>query len=285
MIRLVAAESSGRAAGAGRDRAGRAGRRTPPGRRSRRRPRGRRRRRPRDAPPLAGGDEDRERDEEEPDAVAAVLGLEVAREAPTRRTAPPARWLTPIHVPRTARSGSGRPPERALPDRAAGLRAGVRAPVRALAGRVARVEDAPDPAREAREGVVEGRVAMAERYPSCPIRPRRHTGDREGGPGGDRLPRFAARPSVLPRRVAVGSQPPHRRRPARSREPPPTARPKAAHVTARVPLPPAPLRRLRSRPRRRSRPPRRGRRPARRAAPPPGSRPSPSPPASSRSGR
>ncbi len=34
-------------------------------------------------------------------------------ELPTRRTAPPARCETPIQVPRTARSGSGSPPERA----------------------------------------------------------------------------------------------------------------------------------------------------------------------------
>ena len=93
------------------ERAGRAARRTRPGRRCRRRPRGRRRRRrPRQAPPLAGGDDDGQGDEGEADAVAAVLGLEVAGEVPTRRTAPPATWAMPIQVPRTARSGSGSPP-------------------------------------------------------------------------------------------------------------------------------------------------------------------------------
>ncbi|GAA1874717.1 hypothetical protein GCM10009814_01060 [Lapillicoccus jejuensis] len=80
-------------------------------------------------------------------------------------------------MPRTARRGSGSPPERAVLGRAAGLRAGVRAPDAPDRELTGRVEDAPDPEREAREGVVEGRVAMGERYPPGPIRPRRHTGD------------------------------------------------------------------------------------------------------------
>ena len=130
-------------------------------------------------------------------------------DAPTRRTAPPARWLTPIQVPRTARSGSGRPPERALVVRPAGLRAGARLPARELAGRV---DPVPDPAREAREGVVEGRVAMGERYPSGPIRPRRHTGDRQVV----RSAAFAARGPlrlVASRRRTAGSPAPGPARP------------------------------------------------------------------------
>ena len=66
-------------------------------------------------------------------------GSRSAALVPTRRTAPPARWETPIHVLRTARSGNGRPPRFALDvvPRAGGLR---------LAGRVERAAGRRDEA-------------------------------------------------------------------------------------------------------------------------------------------
>src|SRR5665647_3805044 len=59
---------------------------------------------------------------------------------PIRRTVPPATWAMPIQAPRTALSGHGRPPRRALAldrddldDRDAGLR-GAGRPLRPFAG-------------------------------------------------------------------------------------------------------------------------------------------------------
>ena len=69
---------AGPAASAPRTRAGRSGRHSRSSRRCRRPPRGRPCRRARHPPPLTGGDDDREGEEEEADAVAAVLRLEVA---------------------------------------------------------------------------------------------------------------------------------------------------------------------------------------------------------------
>ena len=60
---------------------------------------------------------------------------------PTRRTAPPARCETPIHVLRIAPSGKGRPPPRALD---APLAAGLRAAGLRCAGRVDRAAGGRD---------------------------------------------------------------------------------------------------------------------------------------------
>lgn len=110
-----------------------------------------------------------------------------------RRTAPPARWLTPIHVPRTARRGNGRPPERAPErERAAETRpdepdwparpvppARAVPPERAVVGRVVGVARA-GPGR----GVEDGRVAMLRPYGIGPTRPMNHTRDTSTGPTG-----------------------------------------------------------------------------------------------------
>ena len=78
---------------------------------------------------------------------------------PTLRTAPPARCETPIHVERTARSGSGRPPDRVLVPRGVGaLRAGD-----AFGRAVLRGVAEPRLAVEAREDAEDGRVAMIRR--------------------------------------------------------------------------------------------------------------------------
>ncbi|GAA2475595.1 hypothetical protein GCM10009858_11200 [Terrabacter carboxydivorans] len=103
---------------------------------------------------------------------------------PTRRTAPPAMCETPIHVLRTAPSGKGSPPPRALdgvrdPPLAAGLRvAGLRCAGRvdrAAGGRdVALVEDPL--ARVAAEvlvrWVLDGRDAMLAPYVNAPVNSR-----------------------------------------------------------------------------------------------------------------
>src|SRR5689334_6495844 len=99
---------------------------------------------------------------------------------PTRRTAPPARCETPIHVLRTAPSGKGRPPPRALD---APLAAGLRAAGLRWAGRVERAaggrDEAPpdDPLARVAAAVVdrwlvEGRDAMLAPYVKAPLNSR-----------------------------------------------------------------------------------------------------------------
>ncbi len=102
---------------------------------------------------------------------------------PTRRTAPPARCETPIHVLRIAPSGKGRPPPRALDAalaaglRAAGLRCAGRAD-RAAGGRdVAPPEDplARVAAVVLERWLLDGRDAMVAPYVNAAAELTRHT--------------------------------------------------------------------------------------------------------------
>ena len=109
-----------------------------------------------EGPPLAGGDDDRSADQGEPDPVAAVLGLEVARVLPTGARLP--GDVCHAHpVPRTARSGSGSPPPLASCPRGGACWA-----LLGWQGRCQGARPCAPPGGEERVGE-DGRVAMVRR--------------------------------------------------------------------------------------------------------------------------